>query len=183
MLSDGEEGQFWTFYRKTSEAVYRKAYRMCHGHHADAEDAHQRTYVKALEHWTTVSGLTDQQRNAWLATTLAREVLQIWRAPYRSHESASHDDTERRPSTGTSAGEGEGDSAAERYHRACRGIAQLNGRQREVVALHCLAGYEIPEIAEMLEINSATVRVHLFAGRRRLLEIMKREEGSADGQV
>ena len=54
------------------------------GHQADAEDAHQRGYLKALEHWPVVSGLTDQQRNAWLATTLTREVLQLWRAPYRS---------------------------------------------------------------------------------------------------
>ncbi len=84
MLSADEDAQFWVFYRKTSEALFRKAYRMCRGQQADADDAHQRTYLKALEHWPTVSSLADQQRNAWLATTLAREVLQIWRAPYRS---------------------------------------------------------------------------------------------------
>ena len=70
MLSTDEEAQFWSFYRKTSEALFRKAYRMCRGHQADADDVHQRTYLKALEHWPTVSGLADQQRNAWLATTL-----------------------------------------------------------------------------------------------------------------
>jgi DNA-directed RNA polymerase specialized sigma24 family protein len=45
--------------------------------------------------------------------------------------------------------------------------------------LHCLAGYEISEVAEMLGISSSTARVHLHTGRRRLLKIMAGEEGSA----
>ena len=56
--------------------------------------------------------------------------------------------------------------AADRYHKACQAIARLDGRQRDVIALHCLAGYEISEVAEMLGISPATVRVHLHAGRR-----------------
>lgn len=53
----------------------------------------------------------------------------------------------------------------------------MKGRQRDVIALHCLAGYEIAEIADMLEISFSTVRVHLHAGRQRLQEIMAGEEG------
>ena len=74
LLSKEEEAEFWSFYRKTSEVLFRKSYRMCGGHQADADDAHQRTYLKALEHWPIVNGLADRQRNAWLATTLTREV-------------------------------------------------------------------------------------------------------------
>ena len=175
MLSTDEDAQFWTFYRKTAEALFRKAYRMCRGHHADAQDAHQRTYIRALEHWPTVSGLADQQRTAWLATTLAREVLQIWRAPHRSQEVGSRDDSGRQPSE--SAGAGDAGFAADRYYEACRGIARLEGRQRDVIALHCLAGYEVSEVAEMLGISSSTVRVHLHVGRRSLMDMMAREKG------
>jgi len=177
LLSTDEEARFWSFYRRTSERLFRKAYRMCRGHQADADDAHQRTYLRALEHWPTVSGMADRQRDAWLATTLAREVLQIWRAPHRSREAGPHDDTGRHP--GASAGDADAVFAADRYRKACQAIARLDGRQREVIALHCLAGYEISEVAEMLGISSATVRVHLHAGRGRLLAIMAREEGSA----
>lgn len=67
LLTGDEEAEFWSFYRKTAEALFRKAFRMCCGHQADADDAHQRTYIKALEHWPTVSGLADRQRPAWLA--------------------------------------------------------------------------------------------------------------------
>lgn len=177
MLSVDEETQFWTLYRKTSEALFRKAYRMCRGHQADADDAHQRTYLKALEHWPTVSGLDDQKRNGWLATTLAREVLQIWRAPHRSRETGSYDDAGQWLGASVGAGSPDAVFAADRYHKACHGIARLEGRQRDVIALHCLAGYEISEVAEMLEISSSTVRVHLHTGWRRLLEIMAGEEG------
>lgn len=182
MLSAEEDAQFWTFYRKTSEALFRKAYRMCGGHQADADDAHQRTYLKALEHWPVVSGLADQQRNAWLATTLTREVLQIWRTPHRSRETGPHDDGGQQPVSPVDTGDvvdAVVAAATDRYHKACQGIARLEGRQRDVIALHCLAGYEISEVAEMLGISSSTARVHLHTGRRRLLKIMAGEEGSA----
>jgi RNA polymerase sigma factor (sigma-70 family) len=183
LLSADEEAQFWTFYRKTSEALFRKAYRMCRGHQADADDAHQRAYLKALEHWPIVSVLADQKRNAWLATTLTREVLQIWRAPYRSRETGSHDDAGQPLAAPVGADSPDAVFAADRYHKACHGIARLEGRQRDVIALHCLAGYGISEVAEMLGISSSTTRVHLHTGRRRLLEIMAGEEDPPDGKV
>jgi RNA polymerase sigma-70 factor (ECF subfamily) len=177
LLSSDEEAQFWSFYRKTSEALFRKAYRVCRGNQADADDAHQRTYLKALEHWSTVSSLADRQRDAWLATTLTREALQIWRAPHRSREGGLREDAGRQPAA--SVDDADAVFAADRYSKACRAIAQLEGRPREVMALHCLAGYETSEVAEMLGIREATVRVHLHVGRGHVRDIMAREEGSA----
>jgi RNA polymerase sigma factor (sigma-70 family) len=179
LLSADQDAQFWIFYRKTSEALFRKAYRMCHGHQADAEDAHQRTYLRALEHWPTVSALNDQQRNAWLATTLMREVLQIWRASHRSRETGAHDDAAERSGTPAGADGPDAVLVADRYREACRGIAQLEGRPRDVIALHCLGGYEISEVAAMLGISAPTVRVHLHVARRRLREIVAGAEEPA----
>jgi RNA polymerase sigma factor (sigma-70 family) len=179
LLSAAEDAQFWIFYRKTSEALFRKAYRMCRGHQADAEDAHQRTYLRALEHWPTVSALNDQQRNGWLATTLTREVLQIWRALHRSRETGGHDDAAERSGTPAGADGPDAVFVADRYRKACRGIAQLEGRPRDVIALHCLGGYEISEVATMLGISAPTVRVHLHVARRRLREIVAGAEEPA----
>jgi RNA polymerase sigma factor (sigma-70 family) len=178
LLSAQEETEFWTFYKKTSEALYRKAYRMCRGHQADADDALQRTYLRALEHWLVISGLADPQRTSWLATTLAREVLQIWRAPYRSREGGTFEHAGRLD-TSADAGGADVVFAADLYRKTCQCIARLKGRQRDVIALHCLAGYEISEVAEILGISVSTVRVHLHTGRRHLLKMMAREEGSA----
>ena len=171
-----EEARFWSFYRKTSEGLFRKAYRMCSGHQADADDAHQRTYLKALEHWPTVDPLADEKRAAWLATTLTREVLQIWRAPYRSREAGSREGEE--PDSALAPDDADAAAAAEAYRRACQAIARLKGRQREVIALHCLAGYEISEVAKILGVKVSTVRAHLHSGRVRLRAIMTGEEGS-----
>lgn len=80
------------------------------------------------------------------------------------------DDT--RHATGAPAGDADAVVTADRYREVCRAIVRLQVRQREVIALHCLAGYEISEVAEMLEISPATVRVHLHVGRQRLVKIM-----------
>lgn len=180
MLSSAEEAEFWSFYRETCQVLFGKAYRMCRGQKADADDALQRTYLKALEYWPTVSGLADEQRVAWLATTLAREVLQIWRAPYRSREATPYDASEELETVATDPGlDPDAVLARDAYRRTCQAIACLEGRPGEVIVLHCLAGYEISEVAKMLGIKPGTVRAHLHAGRERLREIMAREEGSA----
>jgi RNA polymerase sigma-70 factor (ECF subfamily) len=179
LLTASEESEFWIFYRKTAEALFRKAYRMCAGRKADADDSHQETYIKALKHWSTIRSLTDQQRYAWLATTLMREVLQIWRKNEQSREVKDHDSAGWQSSVLTDADDVDRFLSAERYRTVCQAIARLGGRQREVIALYGLAGYEIHEVAQMLEIQPQTVRVHLHAGRRHLEEILDGQEGSA----
>lgn len=179
LLTGAEEALFWLFYKETSEAIHRKAYRMCRGNTADADDVHQRTYLQALRHWrTTLADMADKQRTAWLARTLANEVLQIWRAPHRSWETPELDDSRSDRASPTAADEADAVVAGDGYRNVCRAISHLEGRQREVIALHCLAGYEISEVAEMLGIHTATVRVHLHAGRARIREIMAGEEES-----
>lgn len=172
MLSPDEEAEFWALYRKTSERLFRKAYRLCCAQKADAEDVHQRAYLKALEHWMTVSHLSEGQQSAWLATTLTREFLQLWRAAYRHRETHSSSDLAVAEPFVSVADAADAFAKSDEYRMTCRAIALLHGRQREVIALHCLAGYEIAEVAEMLGITEETVRVHLSGGRRRLRVIV-----------
>ncbi len=162
-------------YSKTAEELFRKAYRMCGGHEADAQDVLQETYLKAIVHWQTVSVSEGAQRRGWLAKTLTNEVLQMWRAPHRSRESSSDDIAEHTRLDTWSLPD------LSEYRRTCRAIADLRGREQEVIALHCLAGYEIQEVAEMLEISTSTVRVHLHRGRRNLRIILAAGGGDADG--
>jgi RNA polymerase sigma-70 factor, ECF subfamily len=181
VLSPEEEAQFWEVHLKTSEWLFRKAYRMCRGHEADAQDALQRTYLKALAHWATVSELSDQRRQGWMTTTLTREVLQIWGEPHRRRETDLNENAGERPGS-TRDIDAVDDKL--RFHRVCRVIAtSLEGRQREVMALHCLAGYEIAEVAEILEVSASTVRVHLHDARLRLRAIMAGEEDTGHDLV
>ncbi len=47
-------------------------------------------------------------------------------------------------------------------------LASLPGNQRAAAILHWYAGYATGEIADILGVSSATVRVHLSRGRKRL---------------
>jgi RNA polymerase sigma factor (sigma-70 family) len=113
-----------------------------------------------------------------MTTTLTREILQMWRAPHRFRETGSYEDIGWQPRAIEGAGADEAALVArDRYHQACRAIAQLEGRQGEIMILTCIAGYEIAEVAEMLEISPKTVRVHLHHGRKQVQAIIGGEEG------
>ena len=49
-------------------------------------------------------------------------------------------------------------------------LQRLPRRQREVATLYFLGGSPVPEIAQLLQLSAATVRVHLFHARRTLTE-------------
>jgi RNA polymerase sigma-70 factor, ECF subfamily len=55
-------------------------------------------------------------------------------------------------------------------------LRSLPERQRAVLVLHYYAGYPTREIGSILGASPATVRVHLSKGRRRLQELVRRED-------
>lgn len=54
-----------------------------------------------------------------------------------------------------------------------RALMALSFHQRAAVALHHLGGFTAGEIAPMLGCDEATVRTHMFRGRRRLAELLE----------
>lgn len=58
-----------------------------------------------------------------------------------------------------------------------RALGTLSPRQRAVVILSAYCGYPTREIARVLGSSSATVRVHLSQGRRRLRAAMEDDDG------
>jgi RNA polymerase sigma factor (sigma-70 family) len=169
-LTSEEEVDFWRFHRKYAEHLFRKAYRFCSGHEADARDLVQQAFLKALGHWSnTLSALTDRQRVAWLTRTIINEGLQLWRSRGRV-VLEELDDVE---AVQDKVEHGEPDLEKRVFLSAqlratCVAITHLPGRQREVLELHAIAGYEISEVAHMLGISEETIRVHLHGGRRKL---------------
>jgi RNA polymerase sigma-70 factor (ECF subfamily) len=60
------------------------------------------------------------------------------------------------------------DPGADRLDRVMAALAQLSEKQRAVILLRHYAGYHSREVAELLGMAPATVRVHLARGRRNL---------------
>ncbi len=57
-----------------------------------------------------------------------------------------------------------------------RALATLPAKQRAAVILHDEEGYPASEVARLIGVSPATVRVHLHRGRRRLRELLEIQE-------
>ena len=68
------------------------------------------------------------------------------------------------------------DAVDEEPGRVIRALASLSANQRAAVLLRGYAGYPTAEVAEILGVGRATVRVHLARGRARLRELLRDEE-------
>ncbi len=55
-------------------------------------------------------------------------------------------------------------------------LASLPSSQRTAVVMHHSAGYSVREIASLLGTTSATVKVHLSRGRKRLRKLLEDED-------
>ena len=145
---------------------------------AEMEEAVQDAFLKAFLHlpsfrdefyfdvWFTrilVNGCLDRLR--------ATKRRTKWFVPAEDHEerfSKSQPTTRRTP---------EG-SLLEKERRAqlIATIDRLPARQRDVTILHQLEGHSTSEVAEMLDITDATVRVHLFRALKSLRHNLKKEQ-------
>jgi RNA polymerase sigma factor (sigma-70 family) len=100
-----------------------------------------------------------------MLTTVTNETLQIRRQAHRKREFLTVEDTDSGWMPEFVGGHGQ--SAKDQLRRVWQAIAELPDENREVVLLFA-AGYEYPEIAEMLDIAVSTVRSHICSARRRL---------------
>ena len=149
------------------------------GNRADAEDVVQLACIKVLARWEKVAGFeTAMQQRAYLTKAVANEALQMLRQPRRKREVLAAEHTEQGWTPEFPGGHGH--TAAERMRRVWQAISELPEENREVVVLFA-AGYDYPEIAEMLDITVSTVRSHVSSARRRLRRASPpgREEGLA----
>ena len=60
--------------------------------------------------------------------------------------------------------------------RVLRALSELSTNQRAAVLLRGYAGYPTAEVAAILGVSRATVRVHLARGRARLRELLREED-------
>ncbi len=62
-----------------------------------------------------------------------------------------------------------------------KALGTLSTNQHAAVLLHDEEGFTGPEVGRLLGMSAATVRVHLFRGRRRLRTLLGSEEEIIDG--
>jgi RNA polymerase sigma-70 factor (ECF subfamily) len=143
-------------YRESAPRLWRAVYGFAGGRRDVAEDAVAEAFARAAEHFDRIR----------------EPVPWIYRTAFRI---ASRElQRERRPPPvmpdlvpGLDPGE---------IQDVIRALAQLSPNQRAAVLLYDLEGFTGPEVGRLLGMSAATVRVHLFRGRRRLRETLGVEE-------
>jgi len=168
-LSANHAEEFARFYRRSSKATLGRAYRVAGGDKQVAQDAVQDAYLRAMQRWEKLRSLAYGQQCRWLGQAVTYVLMDRWRKDSRSPVLLDLSQAEEHAMAAVPPPGADQLERVEWYRQVCAAAAtRLHGRQREVFALHCLAGYEMREIALMLGIGRATARVHLSNARRQL---------------
>lgn len=133
------------------------------GDQADAEDAAQEAFTKALRHQRRFLELDNPE--AWLRTVALNHLRNGWR----------HNDVVRRFRERVPGPQASFDLGPE-HVAIMAALNQLDRPHREVVVLHHLVDLSVREIADVLGIAEGTVKSRLARGRERLAPLLRDEE-------
>src|SRR5262245_53837261 len=163
----GERAALEELFRRYRLPAYRVAYRLL-GHEADALDAVQEGFVKALTHLHSFQGRSTFK--TWLMRVVSNAALDLGRQRGRREL----------VSLGVAPAEADGVTPAEAPDPA-RGLEQADLRrllqqalqslpeaQRRTFVLHADGGLSYREVAEVLGISIGTVMSRLFYARQKL---------------
>jgi RNA polymerase sigma-70 factor (ECF subfamily) len=155
-LRTRDEAAFRALYRVHSAAMYGLLLRLTGGRTAEAEDALQETWLRAVER---LPGFRwESSLRTWLCGIAVRVAMEHAR---------------KNPSTGLEPPEP--DTAAPSRETAADlrdAVAALADGFRQVLVLHDIEGYTHREIAEMLGIEEGTSKSQLFRARRAIREAL-----------
>lgn len=164
---EGDEGAFRRLVAHIREPAYRWALART-GEPDLAEDVLQEVLLRLHRHLDGYRG--EAAFEAWLYRITANAAASALSHRSRRHQ-AEGEATAGRTREGPPEGERRDDPLARIYAGRITGLVhtyfhELPDRQREVFDLADLQGHAPAEIAEMLEMNPATVRANLFKARR-----------------
>ncbi|WP_302886435.1 RNA polymerase sigma factor [uncultured Slackia sp.] len=141
--------------RVHGDAVYRLAFARCRNT-ADAEDIFQTTFLRFYA--SHIPFGNSEHEKAWLLRVCINACKDLQKSAWRTKVSAMPDEFD---APDTSARK-ETTPQEEALDEAMQG---LSPEQRTVVHLHYFEGFSTGEIAQMLDMRSATVRSHLHRAR------------------
>ena len=130
---------------------------------AGAEEVAQEAFVRAFRRWDRIAAYDDP--GAWVRRVAANLATSTLRRRGREARALTRLAL-RRPA----------DEPVRPDERFWAAVRSLPRRQAQCVALHYLEDRSTADVAGVLGIAEATVRVHLHDGRRRLAEMLDEEE-------
>ncbi len=160
----GESTSLHELYDASYGRLVLQLFALC-GDQADAEDAVQEAFVKAIGQGRSFDRV--QNPEAWLRTVALNHQRNSWR----------HAKVARRFVT-TVPGRQTGPELGPDHVAVVQALAGLDPDQRRVVVLYYLADLGTAEIADELNVPEGTVKSRLSRGRDRLAPLLDEREGS-----
>ncbi len=155
--------QFISHVEATQKAFRRFLVALCCGDSQLAYDVAQESYIKAYLACDTFTNI--EKFNAW--------IFKIGYTTFLNHKRPEKIFEDYDSAKGIAA-----DSAADapfRYQALYSALEKLPGRERTSVLLFYMEGYQIKEIADIVEASTDAVKQYLSRGRKHLHEILKNE--------
>jgi RNA polymerase sigma-70 factor (ECF subfamily) len=164
----GEREALGELFRRYRSAAYRVAYRLL-GREADALDAVQESFIKALTHLHSFQGRSSFK--TWLLRVVSNASLDLGRQRGRREALSLDAVAATEPETGplvTYDRPTEGLEREELRDVLQEALASLPEAQRRTFVLHVEGELNYREVAEVLEISIGTVMSRLFYARQKL---------------
>lgn len=155
-----DEAGFTAFYEATAPDLWRYLLRVT-GDRSMAEDVLQEAYMRLLR--TAPSEMDETARRSYLFRTATRLVYDHWRRTRRERQALRRLRQETAP---WRAGPPEAADVMAVFHR-------LSVRERTLLWLAHVEGYDHQEIAHIVGVRERSVRVLLFRARRKMARLLK----------
>ncbi|HEU4462882.1 MAG TPA: sigma-70 family RNA polymerase sigma factor [Solirubrobacterales bacterium] len=166
----GDERAFAAIFRRYHQPLYRFCLAIV-GNPEDAQDALQNTMVKVMR------ALPGEERQIelkpWLYRIAHNEAIDLLR---RRRETRELDAEQAAPGYGLA----EDAATRERLRRLLADLRELPERQREVLVMRELSGFEFEEIGAALGTSDAVARQTLYEARQSLRQMEEGREMSCD---
>lgn len=166
----GDRDALEDLFRRYRLVAYRVAHRLL-GNEADALDAVQEGFIKALTHLPAFQGRSTFK--TWLLRVVTNASLDLGRQRGRREALAGErlDQDGEEPSAWNDPGNGL--ARADLRRQLQNALAQLPEAQRRTFVLHAEAELSYREVADVLGISIGTVMSRLYYARQRLRAYLK----------
>lgn len=154
-------------YRMYARRIYQACLRIT-GNPSDAEEAMQDTFLKAFTHLAQYHGGTSF--DAWLRQIAVRTAIDY----VRRREPTWEELPDNYPLVSEERDEDEDEELSVAAIKSA--LAKLAPGYRVVLSLYLFEGYDMEEISLILHLQPASVRSQYLRGKKKLLDIIKKEK-------
>jgi RNA polymerase sigma-70 factor, ECF subfamily len=142
-------------FRETGPVLWRSVYAFTGGRRDITEEAVSEAFARAMANIETI-----RDPVPWIFRTAYRLAVKEMRRERRQPPAIQKEVEAERPE----------------LHELMAALRRLSPKQRAAVVLHYQSDLPVAEVARLLGMSPATVKVHLFRGRKRLRELLGTEE-------